>query len=308
MDVLVTNKELLDAAKAGGYAVGHFNINNMEFVQAITGAADELRSPAILAVSQGAIKYAGFENLVSLVTVAAEKVSVPISLHLDHGTDRGIIEQCITGGFTSVMIDGSHLPFAENIAITREVVEKARPGGVSVEGELGRLAGVEDQISVADKDALFTDSAEAEEFVAKTGVDALAIAIGTSHGAYKFKGEPRLALRRLGEINKRVSVPLVLHGASGVNQEHVKLANDYGAALTGTRGVPDESIREAIKRGICKVNIDTDMRIAFAAFMRRTLAEYPEVFDPRKILAPARDAVAEVVRFKIELFGSKNKA
>ncbi len=308
MNVLVTNKELLDAAQAGGYAVGHFNINNMEFVQAITAAAEELRSPAILAVSQGAIKYASFQNLVSLVAVAAEKVSVPISLHLDHGTDMGIIEQCITGGFTSVMIDGSNLPFEENIAVTREVVEKARSGGVSVEGELGRLAGIEDQISVATEDALFTDPAEAEEFVAQTGVDALAVAIGTSHGAYKFKGEPRLALRRLGEINARVSVPLVLHGASGVNQEHVKLANECGASLTGTRGVPDESIREAVKRGICKVNIDTDMRIAFAAFMRKALAERPDVFDPRKILAPARDAVAEVVRVKIELFGSKNMA
>ena len=308
MNVLVTNKELLDAAQAGGYAVGHFNINNMEFVQAITAAAEELRSPAILAVSQGAIKYASFQNLVSLVAVAAEKVSVPISLHLDHGTDMGIIEQCITGGFTSVMIDGSNLPFEENIAVTREVVEKARSGGVSVEGELGRLAGIEDQISVATEDALFTDPAEAEEFVAQTGVDALAVAIGTSHGAYKFKGEPRLALRRLGEINARVSVPLVLHGASGVNQEHVKLANECGASLMGTRGVPDESIREAVKRGICKVNIDTDMRIAFAAFMRKALAERPDVFDPRKILAPARDAVAEVVRVKIELFGSKNMA
>lgn len=308
MNVLVTNRELLDAAQAGGYAVGHFNINNMEFVQAITGAAEELRSPVIVAVSQGAIKYAGFRNLVSLVTVAAGNVSVPISLHLDHGTDMGIIEQCITGGFTSVMIDGSHLSFEENIAVTREVVEKARPAGVSVEGELGRLAGVEDQISVAEKDALFTDPERAEEFVAKTGVDALAVAIGTSHGAYKFKGEPRLALDRLGEINARVSVPLVLHGASGVNQEHVKLANEYGASLTGTRGVPDESIREAVKRGICKVNIDTDMRIAFAAFVRKALAERPDVFDPRKILAPARDAVSEVVRGKIELFGSKSRA
>lgn len=306
--MLVTNKELLDAAKAGAYAVGAFNINNMEFVQAITGAAEESRSPVIVAVSQGAIEYAGFRNLVSLVTVAAEVVSVPISLHLDHGTDRGIIEQCITGGFTSVMIDGSHLPFEENIAVTREVVEKARPAGVSVEGELGRLAGVEDQISVAEQDALYTDPAEAEEFVEKTGIDSLAVAIGTSHGAYKFKGEPRLALDRLGEIAARVPVPIVLHGASGVNQEHVKLANDHGASLTGTRGVPDESIREAIKRGVCKVNIDTDMRIAFTAYLRRELAEHPGLFDPRKILGPARDAVSEVVRGKMGLFGSTGKA
>lgn len=306
--MLVTNKELLDAAKAGAYGVGHFNINNMEFVQAITGAAEELRSPVIVAVSQGAIQYAGLRNLVSLVTVAAEEVSVPVSLHLDHGTDMEIIEQCISGGFTSVMIDGSHLPFEENIAVTRKVVEKARSGGVSVEGELGRLAGIEDQISVEDADALFTDPAEAEEFVERTGVDALAVAIGTSHGAYKFKGEPVLALDRLGEIAARVPVPLVLHGASGVNQEHVKLANDYGASLRGTRGVPDESIREAIDRGICKINIDTDMRIAFSAYVRRELAEHPDVFDPRKILGPAREAVAGVVRGKIKLFGSAGKA
>ncbi|HUV36613.1 MAG TPA: class II fructose-1,6-bisphosphate aldolase [Patescibacteria group bacterium] len=308
MIVLATNKQLLDAARAGTYAVGAFNINNMEFVQAITGAGEELRSPVILAVSQGAIKYAGFRNLVSLFTVAAEMVSVPISLHLDHGTDMGIIEQCIAGGFTSVMMDGSHLPFEENIAVTREVVGKARPAGVSVEGELGRLAGIEDQISVAEKDALFTNTNDAEEFVERTGVDALAIAIGTSHGAYKFKGEPSLALDRLSEIAARVPVPLVLHGASGVNQEHVELANEFGASLKGTRGVPDDSIREAIKRGICKVNIDTDMRIAFAAYLRRELAQHPDLFDPRKILGPARDAVAKVVRSKIELFGSKGKA
>lgn len=306
--MLVTNRELLDAAKAGGYAVGHFNFNNMEFVQAITGAAVELRSPVILAVSQGAIKYAGMSNLVSLVRVAAEKKQVPISLHLDHGTDMGIIEQCIAGGFTSVMIDGSHLPFEENVAMTREVVEKARPAGVSVEGELGRLAGIEDHISVDELDALFTDPGEAEEFVGKTDIDALAVAIGTSHGAYKFAGEPRLALDRLSEIAQGVPVPLVLHGASGVNQEHVKLANEYGAALTGTRGVPDESITEAIKRGICKVNIDTDMRIAFAAYVRKELAEHPDAFDPRKILGPAREAVEKVVRGKIKLFGSDRKA
>lgn len=308
MNVLVTNKELLGAARAGGYAVGHFNFNNMEFVQAITAAAAALRSPVILAVSQGAIKYAGFGYLVSLVMVAAGKRQVPISLHLDHGTDMGIIEQCIAGGFTSVMIDGSHLPFEENIAVTREVVEKARPAGVSVEGELGRLAGIEDNVSVDEKDALFTDPGEAEEFVDRTGVDALAIAIGTSHGAYKFAGEPRLALDRLSEIARVVPVPLVLHGASGVNQEHVKLANEHGAALKGTRGVPDGSITEAVKRGICKVNIDTDMRIVFAAYVRKELAEHPDAFDPRRILGPARDAVEEVVRGKIRLFGSEGKA
>jgi len=306
--VLVTNKELLDRAREGGYAVGAFNINNMEFVQAITQAAEELKSPVILAVSEGAVKYAGFKTLVAMVNVAAEERDIPISLHLDHGKTMEIIEMCIEGGFTSVMIDGSHLPFEENVKVTLEVVKKARPKGVSVEGELGRLAGIEDNVDVAEKDALFTDPVEAEEFVKLTGVDSLAIAVGTSHGAYKFKGEPRLAYDRITEIAGRVDVPLVLHGASGVNQEHVEIANRYGAKLEGTRGVPDDAIREAVKRGICKVNIDTDMRIAFTAFIRKAMAESPEVFDPRKILGAGRDAVKEVVTSKIKLFGSEGRA
>jgi len=306
--VLVTNKELLDAAKEGGYAVGAFNINNMEFIQAITSAAEELKSPVIIAVSEGAIKYAGFKNLVAMVRVAAEEKSVPMSLHLDHGKDMEIIEMCIEGGFTSVMIDGSALPFEENVRVTLEVVKKAKPKGISVEGELGRLAGIEDNVSVEEEDALFTDPIEAEEFVKLTGVDSLAIAVGTSHGAYKFKGEPRLAYDRITEIASRVNVPLVLHGASGVNQEHVALANQYGAAIEGAKGVPDDAIREAVKRGICKVNIDTDMRIAFTAFIRKALGENPGVFDPRKILGAGRDAVKEVVKTKIKLFGSDGKA
>lgn len=305
--MLVTNKELLDKAKEGKYAVGAFNINNMEFVQAISNAADGLKSPVIMAVSEGAIKYAGFKNLVSLVRVAAEEKNIPIALHLDHGKDMGIIEMCIEGGFTSVMIDGSSLPFEENVKVTAEVVKKAHPKGISVEGELGRLAGIEDNVSVAEKDALFTDPEEAVKFVELTGVDSLAIAVGTSHGAYKFKGEPRLAYDRISEIAGMVDVPLVLHGASGVNQEHVALANQYGARLEGTRGVPDEAIIEAVKRGICKVNIDTDMRIAFTAFIRKALAEMPEVFDPRKILGAGRDAIESVVEAKIRLFGSEGK-
>lgn len=306
--MLVTNKTLLDAAREGGYAVGAFNINNMEFVQAITSAAEELGSPVILAVSEGAIKYAGFENVVSLVRVAAEERDVPISLHLDHGKDIDVIGQCIKGGFTSVMIDGSHLPFDENIAVTRKVVEMASPEGVSVEGELGRLAGIEDNVSVAEENALFTDPDEAGEFVERTEVDSLAIAVGTSHGAYKFKGEPRLAFDRIGKIRSRVSVPLVLHGASGVDQRHVEIANSNGASLAGTRGVPDDAITEAVKLGICKVNIDTDMRIAFMAYVRKALAEKPDNIDPRKYLGAGRDAVSEVVKKKIELFGSKGKA
>jgi fructose-bisphosphate aldolase class II len=306
--VLVTNKVLLDAARQGGYAVGAFNINNMEFVQAILEAAAELGSPVIIAVSEGAIKYAGFETLVALVNVEAEGKDIPISLHLDHGKDMAVIDRCIEGGFTSVMIDGSHLPFEENIEITKEVVEKAKKAGVSVEGELGRLAGIEDNVSVSEQDALFTDPEEAKVFVERTGVDSLAIAVGTSHGAYKFKGDARLAFDRISAIGSLVEVPLVLHGASGVNQEHVALANSFGAELAGTKGVPDEAIREAVKLGIAKVNIDTDMRIAFTAYLRKALDEKKENIDPRKYLGAARVAVGEVVRSKMKLFKSEGKA
>lgn len=307
-EVLVTNKVLLDKAKAGSYAVGAFNINNLEFVQAITSAAEELGSPAILAVSQGAIKYAGFENIVSMVRTVSENMNIEISLHLDHGQDMAIIEQCISGGFTSVMIDGSHLPFEENIALTREVVEKAKSAGISVEGELGRLAGIEDNVSVSEQDAIFTDTDEAVEFVEKSGVDSLAVAVGTSHGAYKFKGEAKLAMDRLSEIAAVVSVPLVLHGASGVNPEHVAIANEFGAKIGAAKGVPNEAITEAVKRGAAKVNIDTDMRIAFTAYTRKAFAEKPENIDPRKYLGAARDAVYEVVKIKMNLFGSVGKA
>jgi len=306
--VLVTNKELLRAARQGKYAVGAFNINNMEFLQAITGAAEELASPAIIALSEGAIKYAGFRNIVEMVTLAAKERTVPISLHLDHGKDMDLIAKCIEGGFTSVMIDGSALPFEENVAVTAAVVEKARPKGVSVEGELGKLAGIEDNVSVAERDAILTDPAQAAEFVKRTGVDALAIAVGTSHGAYKFKGDARLALDRISDIASRVPTLLVLHGASGVKQENVDIANRYGAAIKGAKGVPDDAIVEAIRRGISKVNIDTDMRIAFTAYVRKALAEKPEEIDPRKVLGPGRDAIAAVVREKMKLFGSAGKA
>lgn len=306
--MLVTNKVLLDAAREGGYAVGAFNINNMEFVQAITTAAAELESPAILAVSEGAIKYAGFENVIALVRVAADERDVPISLHLDHGKDLDVIERCITGGFTSVMIDGSHLPFEENVSVTKKVVEMAASTGVSVEGELGRLAGIEDNVSVAEENALFTDPDEAALFVESTGIDSLAIAVGTSHGAYKFKGEAKLAFDRIKTIRSKVSVPLVLHGASGVDQQHVEIANSHGASLAGAKGVPEEAITEAVKLGICKVNIDTDMRIAFMAYVRKAFAEKPENIDPRKYLGAGRDAVMEVVKRKINLFGSKGRA
>ncbi len=306
--MLATNRELLKAARQGAYAIGAFNINNMEFLQAITGAAEELGSPVIIALSEGAIKYAGFRGIVSMVRLAAEEKRVPVSLHLDHGKDLEAITKCIEGGFTSVMIDGSALPFEENIAVTARVVEKARPKGVSVEGELGKLAGIEDNVSVAERDAMLTDPAQAEEFVKRTGVDALAIAVGTSHGAYKFKGEANLALDRISEIASRVKALLVLHGASGVKQENVDIANKFGAAIKGAKGVPDSAIVEAIRRGISKVNIDTDMRIAFTAYVRKAMAEKPEEIDPRKVLGPGRDAIAAVVREKIKLFGSEGKA
>jgi len=306
--VLATNREIMTAARGGSYAVGAFNINNMEFLQAITSAAEELRSPVIIAVSEGALKYAGFRDLVSMVRFTAEERSVPISLHLDHGKDMAVVEHCIDGGFTSVMIDGSALPFDENVAVTRKVVERARPKGVSVEGELGKLAGIEDNVSVAEREASVTDPVQAEEFVRRTGVDALAIAVGTSHGAYKFKGEPVLALERISEIAARVPCLLVLHGASGVKQENVGIANQFGAKIKGARGVPDAAIVDAIRRGISKVNIDTDMRIAFTAFVRKAMAEKPEEIDPRKILGPGRDAIALVVKEKIRLFGSEGKA
>jgi fructose-bisphosphate aldolase class II len=307
-NVLVTNKELLRAARQGKYAVGAFNINNMEFLQAITGAAEELASPAIIALSEGAIKYAGFRNIVEMVTLAAEERKAPISLHLDHGKDMDVITRCIEGGFTSVMIDGSALPFEENVALTAAVVKKARPKGISVEGELGKLAGIEDNVSVAERDAILTDPAQAAEFVKRTGVDALAIAVGTSHGAYKFKGEAKLALDRISEIAALVPTLLVLHGASGVKKENVEIANKYGAAIKGAKGVPDDAIVDAIRRGISKVNIDTDMRIAFTAYVRKALAEKPEEIDPRKVLGPGRDAIAAVVREKMKLFGSEGKA
>lgn len=306
--MLVTNKELLDAARNGGYAVGAFNINNMEFIQAISEAALELGSPAILAVSEGAIKYAGFDYLLSMVKVASGPDKAMFSLHLDHGRDMDVIRKCVKDGFTSVMIDGSHLPFEENIKVTREVVEMAAAKGVSVEGELGKLAGIEDNVSVTEQEARFTDPDEAAEFVERTGVDSLAVAVGTSHGAYKFKGKAELAMDRLSEIGSRVSIPLVLHGASGVNPEHVALANKSGAEIGDARGVPDEAIKEAVRRGICKVNIDTDMRIAFTAFMRKNLNENPGVFDPRKYLGAGREGVKEVVKSKVKLFGSEGRS
>jgi fructose-bisphosphate aldolase class II len=300
--MLVVGKELLLAARRGGYAVGAFNIQNLESLLAVVEAAVEERSPVIVAVTPGAIKYAGLNHLAGLVKAAAESAPVPMALHLDHGEDIETVRKCLEAGFTSVMIDGSHLPFEENVALTRKVVELAHLRGVSVEGELGKLAGVEE------REAVLTDPDEAKEFVERTGVDALAVSIGTSHGAYKFKGEPRLDFERLRVIREKVDVPLVLHGASSVPQWIIEKATKYGAELTGAKGIPEDHIRRAIEFGITKINIDTDMRLAFTATVREVLANQPKEFDPRKILGPAKEAMKEVVKAKMRLFGSSGKA
>jgi fructose-bisphosphate aldolase class II len=304
---LLTNKEVMEKARAGGYAVGAFNVNNMEIVQGIVEAAKEAKSPVIIAATPGAIKYAGLNYIVNLVKTASETSLVPMTLHLDHGTDFDIAWKCIGAGFTSVMIDGSLLKFEENIAVTKKVVDIAHPKGVSVEAELGRLAGVE-EYTVDEREAILTDPNVAKEFVDRTGVDALAVAIGTSHGAYKFKGEPQLDFERLKEIKERVDVLLVLHGASGVPEWTIEKARKYGAELPGAKGIPDESIRQAVSMGIAKINIDTDLRLALMSAIREVLATQPKEFDPRKILGPGREAIKKVVKAKMELFGSAGKA
>jgi fructose-bisphosphate aldolase class II len=305
--MLVTNKEILSTAKAGGYAVGAFNINNLETLLAVGEASVEERSPAIVAVTPSAIKYAGLKYLVEMVKNAAESASVPMSLHLDHGDNVETVSKCIDAGFTSVMIDGSHLNFEENISLTKRVVDLAHPRSVSVEAELGRLTGVEES-TVEEKEAILTDPNAAKEFVERTGVDALAVAIGTSHGAYKFKAEPRLDFERLKAIGKRVKVPLVLHGASGVPSWIVEKATKYGAELGGAKGIPEEHIKKGISLGIAKINIDTDLRLAFTATIREVLANSPKEFDPRKLLGPAKEAMKEVVKGKMRLFGSSGEA
>ncbi len=305
---LVTMKEILEEARKGKYGVGAFNINNMEFLQGIIEAAEEEKSPVIIAVSEGAMKYAGVEYIYAMVKVAAEKASVPVALHLDHGKHWDKIVLAIRNGFTSVMIDASDKPFDENVAITNKVVDLAHAVGVTVEAELGRLAGVEDIVNVDEKEAILTNPEDAKRFVELTDVDALAVAVGTSHGAYKFKGEPKLDIERVKTIADLVQIPLVLHGASGVIPEIVELATKYGAKLPGAKGVPDDQIKLAIEAGICKINIDTDLRLAFLAAVRRELTEKPENFDPRKYLGPGREMVKEVVKKKMRLFGSSGKA
>ncbi|MBQ4468131.1 MAG: class II fructose-1,6-bisphosphate aldolase [Firmicutes bacterium] len=297
---LVTTKEMFAKALVSDYAIGAFNVNNMEIVQGIVDAAKIEQAPLILQVSAGARKYARPAYLLKLVEAAIEDTGLDICLHLDHGEDFDICKKCVDDGFTSVMVDGSKHPFEENIALTKQVVEYAHAHGVVVEAELGKLAGVEDSISVDERSAKFTDPAEAQEFVERTGVDSLAIAIGTSHGAYKFKGDPYLDFDRLKEIHSLIpETPLVLHGASTVLKEFVDRCNEYGGQIPGAQGVPEEMIREATKYGICKVNIDTDLRLAMTAEVRRFLIESPSEFDPRKYLGPARDAIQRMVQHKI---------
>jgi fructose-bisphosphate aldolase class II len=305
--VLVTNKDLMVPAKKKGYAIGAFNVQNLESMSAIAEAAIEEKSPVIMQITSSVIKYAGLAYISNLVKTAAQLAPVPVAMHLDHGGDFETAAKCIDAGFTSVMIDGSFLNFDENVALTKRVVSVARPKGVSVEAELGKLAGLEEQ-SAEEKKAILTDPEAAVEFVEKTGVDTLAVAIGTSHGAYKFKSEAKLDLERLKVINEKISIPLVLHGASSVPQWIVEKANKYGAELSGAKGIPEEQIKKAISLGIAKINIDTDLRLAFTATVREVLTNSPKNFDPRKILGPAREAMKEVGKGKMRLFGSSGKA
>ncbi|MCR1897586.1 class II fructose-1,6-bisphosphate aldolase [Irregularibacter muris] len=306
---LVTSKEMFRKAYEGNYAIGAFNVNNMEIIQGIVSAAQIEKAPLILQVSAGARKYANPIYLRKLVEAAIEETDLPIVLHLDHGENFEICKACVDDGFTSVMIDGSSLPFEENIALTKKVVDYAHERGVVVEAELGRLAGIEDAVNVSEKDATFTDPDQAVEFVERTGVDSLAIAIGTSHGAFKFKGEPRLDFERLEKItNMLPNFPIVLHGASSVPQEFVELTNKYGGKVPGAQGVPEEMLREAAKLGVCKINIDTDLRLALTASIRKTFTETPEAFDPRKYLGPGRQAIQDMVQHKIKnVLGCSNK-
>jgi fructose-bisphosphate aldolase class II len=299
-------------AYAGGYAVGAFNVNNMEIIQGITEAAQETKSPLILQVSAGARKYAKHIYLVKLVEAAIEDCGLDLALHLDHGEDFAICKACIDGGFTSVMIDGSKHSFEDNIALTKQVVDYAHQFNVTVEGELGRLAGVEDDVNVSEADSSYTDPAQVEEFVSRTGVDSLAIAIGTSHGAYKFKPgtKPQLRFDILAEVERRLpGFPIVLHGASSVMQEYVAKVNQFGGAMPDAIGVPEDMLRKAASMAVCKINIDSDLRLALTAAVREHLATNPDHFDPRQYLTPARAAIKEVVAHKMrEVLGCAGQA
>ena len=309
---LVNTKEMLKKAYKENYAVGAFNVNNMEIVQGITKACQELKSPVILQVSAGARRYASHTYLMKLVEAAVQETSVPIALHLDHGDSFELCKSCIDGGFTSVMIDGSSLNYEENIELAKRVVDYAHPRKVTVEAELGRLAGIEDEVDVSSEKAYYTDPAQVEDFVERTGVDSLAIAIGTSHGAYKFKPgqNPQLRFDILNEIEKRLpNFPIVLHGASSVIPEFVDMINKNGGKMPDAIGIPEEMLREAAKMAVCKINIDLDLRLAMTGTIRKYLNENPSHFDPRQYLKPAREAIYNMVSHKIkDVLGSANKA
>ncbi len=307
---LVTTKEMFEKSMKEHFAIGAFNINNMEFIQAIVDAAKEENSPVILQASSSAIKYARINYLMKMVEAAVEESNIPIALHLDHGPDFETCKMCIDAGFTSVMIDGSKYDFEENVVLTKKVVDYAHEKKVVVEAELGKLAGIEDEVNVAASDAMFTDPDQAKEFVERTGCDSLAIAIGTSHGDYKFKGEAKLRFDILKKVKEKLpNTPIVLHGASTVIPKLVETCNKYGANIPGAKGVPDEMLHEAGLNGVSKINVDTDLRLAMTSEIRRVFAEEPEAFDPRKYLTPGREKVKEIVKHKIkDVFGSSNKA
>ena len=307
---LVTTKEMFEKSMKEGFAIGAFNVNNMEIIQAIVDAASEAKSPVILQASSSAIKYAGIDYLMKMVEAATiVHPELPIAIHLDHGPDFETCKMCIDAGFTSVMIDGSKYDFEENVKVTKEVVDYAHSKGVVVEAELGKLAGIGDEVNVDSKDAMYTDPEQAEEFVKRTGCDSLAIAIGTSHGAYKFKGEAKLRFDILKEIRKRIpNTPIVLHGASSVIPKLVEMCNEYGGDIPGAKGVPDEMLMEAGKLGVSKINVDTDLRLAMTAGIRKVFVEEPNAFDPRKYLTPARELIKETVKHKmVNVFGSSDK-
>ncbi len=308
--MLVTTKEMFEKSMREGFAIGAFNVNNMEIIQGIVDAAAEAKSPVILQTSSSAIKYARIGYLMKMVEAAVEEhPEIPIAIHLDHGPDFETAKMCIDAGFTSVMIDGSKYDFEKNIALTKQVVDYAHSKGVVVEAELGKLAGIEDDVNVSEADAMYTDPVQAEEFVKRTGCDSLAIAIGTSHGAYKFKGEAKLRFDILKQIKEKIpNIPIVLHGASTVIPELVEICNKYGAELPGAKGVPDEILNEASKSGISKINVDTDLRLAMTAGIRKTFVEEPSAFDPRKYLGNARELIKQTVKHKmVDVFGSSNK-
>ena len=307
---LVTTKEMLEKSMREKFAIGAFNVNNMEIIQGIVDAAAKENSPVILQASSGAIKYARIPYLRKMIEAALEEHDIPIALHLDHGPDFETCKMCIDNGFTSVMIDGSKYDFEENVALTKQVVDYAHSKGVVVEAELGKLAGIEDDVNVSEADAMYTDPEQAREFVERTGCDSLAIAIGTSHGAYKFKGEAKLRFDILHKIKELIpNTPIVLHGASTVIPELVELCNENGGEIPGAKGVPDEMLHQASLEGVSKINVDTDLRLAMTGAIRKVLHDEPGVFDPRKYMTPARDLIEETVQHKIrDVFGSSNKA